>query len=682
MVLEKIITTDSLNSGKDKINIAIDQVDNLNLFKTSTFTAKFSDNIADESKIVIGKRLGVGGDISDNAVYKHTDYIHVNPGEIIRIYDVYGIDFLPKTSTVVYYDINKTYISGVNSVTQVTVPIGVNYIRVGYSYNQWHKNLMITRNKVATAYSKYEPTFYSATNTQVISTLIDSTLSKEGMIPDSKAVGEALKNINVGDIIETQNVGSDNRLHTISSGYYWNGVHNESASYNHSNKIPVKPGEIITLQYGSKDVSPQRLIASIRFLDAYREDGSLFESKAAVMSYTVPTDVTELRISAAPAYLASDKNSSIVNSEIVIAHDEYKAPEMVHFIKGKDIKNTVHVYLPKEIPVAIGRTIELYNDLVCLEAKKYHLQWESVVGISYRNKFSITGNKEGSYPLTLTIYDDYMNEIYQGFSTIKVSANKIASPLNILPIGDSLTNLKPWLQEVQTLSGDKIKYIGTRGRSDQTIRHEGRSGWDAKLYNTAFNYTFETNYQGVPTVTSATNPFWNGSKFSLKHYIDTQSQAVGTPNAVQIYLGTNGLQLDNTENVNYIKQMVDNIRLEYPTMPIFVCNTIYRSNQNGYYSTGTDGYNTSLTGLEFEEDLKIMDLQTKVQDAFNNMSNVFIIPLSITMDRDNNFGQVEVQVNPRNPETIKIASESVHPQEPGYLQMADVMYSSYVNHLI
>lgn len=59
-------------------------------------------------------------------------------------------------------------------------------------------------------------------------------------------------------------------------------------------------------------------------------------------------------------------------------------------------------------------------------------------------------------------------------------------------------------------------------------------------------------------------------------------------------------------------------------------------------------------------------------------SEVYIVPLSVCMDRDNNFGQVSVPVNPRlTSVTRNIAVESVHPQESGYLQMADVMYSIY-----
>ena len=85
-----------------------------------------------------------------------------------------------------------------------------------------------------------------------------------------------------------------------------------------------------------------------------------------------------------------------------------------------------------------------------------------------------------------------------------------------------------------------------------------------------------------------------------------------------------------------------------------------------------------MSGYQFEEDCKIMDLQNRLDNLLKGYSEVYIVPLSVCMDRDNNFGQVSVPVNPRlTSVTRNIAVESVHPQESGYLQMADVMYSIY-----
>src|SRR5690606_23588621 len=117
-------------------------------------------------------------------------------------------------------------------------------------------------------------------------------------------------------------------------------------------------------------------------------------------------------------------------------------------------------------------------------------------------------------------------------------------------IGDSLTNIKPWIRELNTLSSSKISFVGSREwvRAEATYGHEGRSGFTAKGYLTATEYSYEN--EGV-------HPFWDGSRFNWNHY---KTNTGINPDAVQIFLGTNGIALDPTENASNIKQMVDYIR--------------------------------------------------------------------------------------------------------------------------
>lgn len=500
---------------------------------------------------------------------------------------------------------------------------------------------------------------------------IDPTLTLSDYAADAKVVGDTFDTFTEKITIESTNL-----ISSIDSGYYYNGNLNPSTSYSHTNEIPVSPGDVISLQYGAPHV---RTFGYMRWIDKHMIDDTIVGEAPNTQVYTVPANVKAIRLSGANVYFGAD--TAAVRGKYLKPYEPYFTPYEKTLVKYDNQGRKLHIYLPPFIYAGIGRTVELYNSLVCLEAERYHINWSGAIGVAYERKLSITGTTAGSYLISLKITDDDLNVIYSGASVVKVHANSISTQKKIIPIGDSLTNLKAWLQEVQTLSSNKILYIGTRGRSDSPIRHEGRSGWSAELYNTNTPYTFDNNYQGATGISGTVNPFWDGSKFSLSHYITTQSGTIGTPDAVQIFLGTNGLALDNTSNVGYIKELVDNIRSEYPTMPIFVCNTIYRSNQNGYYSVGGDNY-TAVPGYQFEEDCKIMNLQNMIQAVFESYTDLYIIPLSICMDREYDFGNVPTPVNPRlSTVTIDIPVESVHPQEPGYLQMADVMYSAYVQNL-
>lgn len=348
-------------------------------------------------------------------------------------------------------------------------------------------------------------------------------------------------------------------------------------------------------------------------------------------------------------------------------------------------ETTLHHYLPSEICCAVGRTIELYNNLVCLEADKYHVNWTCDVGTTFERKFSVTGaaSNVGNHSLVMDLYDDNMNLVASYDTVLKIVNPSITTQMNGVPIGDSLTNQKEWIPEVQNLSDNKIKFIGTRGYNDAAYNQEGRSGASSSWYVGNNTYTFDNHYIGNPTVSGSANPFWDGTKFSLSHYNTTQSAYIGgTPDFIVILLGINGLSFDNTTNVANIKTMVDNIRSEYPSLPVFVCNTPYRSNQNGYYSIGSDGYH-SVADFQFGSDTKIMDLQNKIENVFAGYSNVHVVPMSLCMDREYDYGNVPTPVNPRLTEiTIDIPNESVHPQLPGYYQMADALWSSIAAHLM
>lgn len=343
----------------------------------------------------------------------------------------------------------------------------------------------------------------------------------------------------------------------------------------------------------------------------------------------------------------------------------------------------LHTYMPPEVCCAVGTTIELYNNLVCLEADSYNIDWECSVGVDYGRKFSVTGtaNNVGTYDLTMNIYDNGLNKIASLVTTLKIVAASISSQIKVVPIGDSLTNRKAWMPEIETLSSNKIAFIGTRGLQNDTYHQEGRSGYRAAWYNSDREYSYDNNYVGNPNVDAKANPFWDGTKFSMSHYIDTQAATIGTPQAAVILLGTNGLARDNAGAVTELKTMVDNILADCPTMPVFVCNTIYRSKQDGYYSTGGDAY-VSVGDFQRWNDVCIMDLQNRVKDTFENYTGVYVVPMSVCMDRDYDFGNVETPVNPRlTTVTTTIPNESVHPQNAGYMQMADALWSSMAAHL-
>ena len=216
------------------------------------------------------------------------------------------------------------------------------------------------------------------------------------------------------------------------------------------------------------------------------------------------------------------------------------------------------------------------------------------------------------------------------------------------------------------LSGGKVTFVGTRGSGD--ARHEGRSGFSI------CDYLTETDY---PYAGEGVHDFYNPSTdgFDFSYY----EQTTGVhPDVVQIFLGKNGMSLDSKPGIAWLKEMVDNIRETEPDMPIYLVQTIYMGDQNGIGGE-TDGKGRSaLNGCyKAEEDEKVF-LWTKAMDeAFGEMEQVYLIPAALTFDSAYNFRAGIETVNARSSRTEAVLEEGMHPNEEGYLQIADGIFSVY-----
>ena len=624
-------------------------------------------NLLDYSKVTFGKYKTNTGVIADNASYYYTDLIPVEVGKTYtkqagNLTVVQGRQIKVMGRWLSCYDAARNIMASAgrsDSPTSFTVPEGVAFICFSGSEDMKPINHpTVVEGTTVLDYSEYFEPYNEYTVKENVKISADA-------IPDlSGRVNVNLDNLTFAIRDNLFDVDAEDNA----DGYYLNnGTLGQNSTYFTTGYIPVEPNS-------SYAFYPDANNPTARLINEFDENKVFVEGsqQSYVSRITTGASTKYIRVT---FYHNSYGQSTIVRGSVPDPNATRTLYIPSSYIGSGDAN--LHVYLPKDIYVAVGRTIELYNELVCLEASKYHIDWNCSVGVDYARKFSVTGtaNNIGNYTLTLQITDDNLKTVYTGSATVHIVSNSLASVKKVLAIGDSLTNAKAWETEVPTLSNDKIDFIGTRGTS--AIQHEGRSGATAAWYNGDNTYSFDNNYIGSPEVAGNKNPFWDGSKFSLNHYITTQSAYVGTPDAVQIFLGTNGIALDPTVNVTNIKAMVDSIVSEYPNMPIFVCNTIYRSNQDGYYSTGSDGY-VAIAEYQYSADMKVMNLQNALAEAFADYSTVTIVPLSVCMDRENDFGQVEVPVNPRlTSKTVFIPNESVHPQLAGYQQIADVMFSAY-----
>lgn len=461
-------------------------------------------------------------------------------------------------------------------------------------------------------------------------------------------------------------------------------IHTDGKFYNYENYrcfgyIPVNAGDVLSLQwnYGGvnywsvTDNGANGFFHRVAAFDANKmvipSSGAVSSSSGKVISYEVPDGVAFVRITLGSTSDSWDNIAIVKNVTGIIPYESYGA-EKVFLRKDALPLNEPLVFLPDEIACAVGRTIEIYNSQVCPLANKYHIKWDCAVGKALKRKFSITGteNLVGEYPLSLSIYDDDLNVLYQKTTLLKITQG-ISTPLKICPIGDSLTNGKYWLNEVRALSSNNISFVGTRGTTDG-LRHEGRSGFTAKSYlkNTAYSFEGESVHPFFDTV--------NGG-FSWEYY---KNNTGVNPDAVQIFLGTNDLAGSLSENgfSSNVKLMVDRIRADDANLPIYIVLTICWGNQDGIgVQTSSDGFASQKGKFKYEMDTKIIKGVSALYDKLKGYTNLYFIPLTQCHDSEYNFGSVETPVNPRATQKEFVPVEAIHPQKQGYEQIADIIYS-------
>ena len=676
---DKGATLDGLKASHDNLdgkiaNLKSDFNDKLNTVTDKLVKVTGNNKLL---KITVGGWLD-NGVFTENENYGTTNRFDVEGGTTLYLFaknssEQFGARLLMRYFT--FYDNNGDVIpvSATTLVSSFVVPseaveaiVSINML----SAAQYH-DFMITTNQMQTSYE--EPFVYFEASNDFI---------PDEVITGKKELTGYMKKYVPVNLFAN---GTDGYMSKT-------GVVTASNLYFYTNKIKVKSGDSINVF--NVDSNDNVTIISRRFLTAFDSDGNVMadagESASSNSPYIVPNGVDSIVISipcagSTPTTHAVKEETMVCANYTPFWYTQNKGDYLVGTSEFVTSANKPLVFLPSYIYVAVGRTIEIYNEQVCINADKFHVIWRSGIGFQYKDKFRIIGTSRlqgREFSCSFELYNDEMNLVYVGYTTIKIVA-ELNSDKKILPIGDSITRAKNWLSEVYNIN-NHVLMVGTFEDANivdssgnmRTVHHEGRSGFSAKDYIDGNPYTL---YGATET---PHNKFYNPStnKFSLNYYSSTYGV---TFDAVQIMLGTNGTTMNMEENANCLTQMVDAIRTEYPNLPIIFVYMPFPSDQNGIgaeQETGSaDGYSSTLRGVDaYKKATEIYNLLTKIGTYLANYSNIFYAPISQCFSRKYNYGEQDVQVIPRSAETEKIPLSAIHPHAPeGYWQMADVLYSTY-----
>ncbi len=367
---------------------------------------------------------------------------------------------------------------------------------------------------------------------------------------------------------------------------------------------------------------------------------------------------------------------------VLVVHElarEYEVEKLNQKLDAKGVVQndeglyaSVQLFLPEKIYVAQGVTIELYNSQISslgTRIEDYNVKWTCAVGKNMQRKFSITGTEEllGDYPLIFTIFDDNGTQVATASTTLKIveDLSEQEKGFSLLTIGDSLSCNTATYEELNTLTDNQIVYMGTRGVGGSLT--EARRGFSAANYLTDSPYTMEEPHEEV-------HPFYNeeAGTFDWNYY---KEKTGFHPDAVELFLGTNGLDVDPVENGDNIIEIVKKIHEDEPKLPIYLVHTIYPANQDGIGSWNNKGYALYGDRYKYEEDQKIFHLMTYLEETLEDEEYLYFVPAAVCVDSANNFDTTAEPVSPHSDIMEEVPTDAVHPGRAAYEQIADCLYS-------
>ncbi len=354
--------------------------------------------------------------------------------------------------------------------------------------------------------------------------------------------------------------------------------------------------------------------------------------------------------------------------EVKVLEEKLEAKGVVQNDEG--LFSGIQLYLPQEIYVASGVTLELYNSQLSSIGERissYNVKWTCAVGKNMQRKFSITGTDEliGSYPLIFTVFDGNGAQVVKASTELKI-VPALKEGFSLLTLGDSLSCDTATYERLNELTDGQIIYMGTRGVGGSLT--EARRGFSAKDYLTRTGYSEEEPEEEV-------HPFYDEEtrSFDWEYYKETTGF---DPDAVEIFLGTNGIDTDPSQNGDSIARIVRRIHEDDPKLPIYLVHTLYPAGQDGIGSwSSKDGYALYGDRYKYEEDRKVFHLMTYVEEILKDEEFLYFVPAGLCHDSANNFNTNTVPVNPHSEETMEVPDNAIHPGRAGYEQIADCLYS-------
>ncbi len=183
------------------------------------------------------------------------------------------------------------------------------------------------------------------------------------------------------------------------------------------------------------------------------------------------------------------------------------------------------------------------------------------------------------------------------------------------------------------------------------------------------------------SVMTAANPLWNlkTQRLDFKKYLGDRGYTMTADDLITVHLGINDVFLDVSESkLESIKadfdKMLSEFRAVIPRINIGLCITIPPSISQDAFAVNYASGQTLRRYIENYKKLVEFLLGNYDTQEMRN-SRLYCIGFNHCIDRTNNFQKTTMKANSRSTQIIETWGNGVHPDNTGYYQMGDALYT-------
>ena len=371
-------------------------------------------------------------------------------------------------------------------------------------------------------------------------------------------------------------------------------------------------------------------------------------------------------------------------------------PNDFEYFPGK-----VRLILPPVVYATTDVECNIYFDniILTLNSANYAVYVTCPKGLQYQERWTFVpvADETGEYPIVIEIRDEANSLLARARSTIRVAGQKPApEPATLLIVGDSLTEYSIYPQHILELSQQPgacpLRFIGSRGAGNMPptgdLRHEGYSGWTAEAFTTltgpvARSGFYKPGATGSPFIYEAND----GTKsLDFTRYCQEFNGGKG-PDLITIGLGTNDVFTANDENIErtidvvlkHLDAMIDSMhKTRADTRLGIQLETPASSSQDGFRNYIGVGKQTA---WQFRRNHHRLVERLIEHYGDRTADNVFVVPNYLNLDTVHGFPTWSPPINSRASEKMTRVNNGTHPNEAGYKQIGDAVYSWIANML-